>query len=112
METLNPISVTAANQTAHKKTNLSGLFSRQAEAFEKARFGWMAILLTLQSCLGSIACMMILMNDASTLLLSTCAAITMGSNAVFISQMSGRWSLGTFYLSIIVNLAIIFSNLP
>lgn len=78
-------------------------FNKQAENFEKSRFGWMAMLLTFQSCLGAIACMYISQAQASVVLLAICAAITMGSNALFIALAKPKVCLAGFYISVILN---------
>src|SRR5690606_24319954 len=83
-------------------------FASQVEAFENARYGWMAILLTFQSCLGAVACMFILMNGANLWALSVCADVTMGSNAMFIALASARVCMFTFYLSVLLNTILIF----
>lgn len=102
---------TAKNNQAQTAVGVDGWFNRQVEKFEASRFGWMAIYITAQSCLGSIACMYILKNNASDIMLATCAAITMGANAVFIAQGSGKWCLLSFYISILLNLLFIFINI-
>lgn len=84
--------------------------SWQAARFEEARFGWMSILMTAQSCVGAIACMFILLNNAHVVWLALCAAVTMGSNAMFIGLASARACLITFYLSAIVNTVFIILN--
>lgn len=84
----------------------------QERGFEQARFGWMAILLSLQSCVGAIACMLVSINGSSITLLAVCAAVTMGSNALFIALASPRWCLAGFYASMIVNTILILFNLP
>jgi len=86
-------------------------FNEQAEKFEKSRFGWMAIGITIQSCLGSIACGFILQNNAHVIVLATCASITMASNAVFIALGSGKLCLSMFYLSIFLNTIFIITNI-
>jgi len=84
-------------------------FDRQALQFEESRFAAMTILLTLQSCIGSIAVMFALQHDA-VVQLCLSAAVTMGANSLFIAQGPAKWCLGSFYISIIVNLIIIFFN--
>ena len=79
----------------------------QEKGFENARFGWMAILLTLQSCVGAIACMFVSLNGSSITFLAIGAAVTMGSNALFIALASPRLCLLGFYLSIMVNVALV-----
>ena len=79
--------------------------------FENARFGWMAILLTLQSCVGAVACMLISQDGSPVFSLALCAAITMGSNALFIALASPRLCLAGFYLSMAVNTVLILMHL-
>lgn len=90
---------------------LDGWFNRQAEKFEAARFGWMTIYLTLQSCLGAAACMYILQNKGNDLMLVGCAAVTMASNSMFIAQAHAKWCLLAFYGSIAVNTILLILNL-
>ncbi len=104
--------VIAVDLTVQKKQKSAFGFAEQVRGFEQARFGWMAIMLTLQSCVGAIACMMIQLNGGSVIALSVCAAVTMGSNAMFIALASGRVCLIAFYLSLAVNTAFILTNLP
>jgi len=85
-------------------------FNKQAAVFEKGRFGMMAILITLQSCVGSIACMYILQNGASEVWLAVCAAITMGCNAIMIAQASARLCLAAVYASVLVNTLLVVFN--
>lgn len=90
--------------------SIDGWFEKQVSKFENARFFWMTIYLTAQSCLGSIAAGFILSNDANVLILCTCAAITMASNAVFIAQGPGKVCLLTFYSSMLLNTLFIILN--
>ena len=90
---------------------LNKWFALQAEKFEATGFGMMAMYITIQSCLGSIACMYILQNNASVFYLALCAAITMGCNAVFIAQGTAKWCIGAFYLSVLANTAMIVMNI-
>lgn len=77
-------------------------FTQKAIEFNEKRFASMTWMITVQSCLGSIAVMYILMQP-NILLLSICAIITMASNAAFISQAPAKWCLSLFYSSIIIN---------
>lgn len=86
-------------------------FDKQARSFESKRFGWMTILLTAQSCLGSIACGFILKNHANLFMLSICAAMTMGCNAMFIALAPPKVCLIVFYASAILNTLFIMLNL-
>lgn len=72
----------------------------------------MAMFITMQSCLGSVACMYILQTKASDVWLMLCAMVTMGCNAVLIAQAPPKWCLVSFYLSMLVNaLLVIILNL-
>ncbi|MBX3165099.1 MAG: hypothetical protein KF900_11525 [Bacteroidetes bacterium] len=102
---------TTKNNQSQTAAGVDGWFNRQAEKFEASRFFWMSIYLTVQSCLGSVACMYILKNNASDIMLVSCAAVTMGANAVFISQGPGKWCLLSFYISVLLNLFFIFTNI-
>lgn len=86
-------------------------FNEQAIKFEEARFFWMALYMTAQSCLGSVACGFILKNHASIFMLCTCAAITMASNAVLIALGSPKLCLAIVYLSFFLNTIFILINL-
>lgn len=90
-------------------TNIQWL-DKQARQFDEARFGAMTIMLTAQSCVGSIAAAMSL-ELKYMIPLGFCAAVTMGSNAVFIAQSPARWCLISFYLSLVVNAIIILTML-
>ncbi|MBS1647513.1 MAG: hypothetical protein JST67_09255 [Bacteroidetes bacterium] len=88
----------------------TGWFNNQAKKFEASRFGWMAILLTLQSCWGSIACMTILKNDGNDVMLVLCSTISMACNVILIGQAPAKWCLASFYASMIINAALIVLN--
>lgn len=93
-----------------QKTGVLGWFDNQINIFEKGRFGWMTIYMTAQSCIGAIACMYILQNHGSDFTLAICAALTMGSNAMFIAQASGKICLIVLYFSLVLNTIFILSN--
>ncbi len=94
----------------HSNVTSNTWFIKQVDKFEAARFGWIAMCIVIQSCLGSVACMYILKNNASDFMLLTCAVITMTSNAVFIAQGSGRLCLAFFYTSLIINIIFLLLN--
>ena len=81
-------------------------FDKQAQSFEVNRFGAMALLMTAQSCWGSVDAMYALKAD-NLVLLVVCAAVTMASNSAFIAQSPAKWCLGIFYTSVIANLVIL-----
>lgn len=81
-------------------------FDKQAQSFEVNRFGAMTLMMTAQSCWGSVAAMYALKAD-NIVLLAVCAAVTMASNSAFIAQSPAKWCLGIFYTSVIANLVIL-----
>lgn len=109
METTQFISTTRTRENV-KAGTLAKLGKAQLDWFEKGRYGIMAIMLTLQSCLGGIACMYILSNDAGDVWLSLCAVVTMGANAVMIAQAGPKACLAGFYTAVIVNTLLIAFN--
>jgi hypothetical protein len=103
-----------AQREVYKNQSQKGIytwFNEKAIKFEEARFFWMAVYITAQSCLGSVACGYILQNHASTLMLSTCAAITMGANAVLIALGPPKLCLIIVYLSFMLNAIFILINI-
>jgi hypothetical protein len=64
----------------------------------------------IQSCVGSIAVMKVLQNDAGIFLLGLATALTMASNSVFIAQGSVKVCLVLFYASVLLNSLIIIFN--
>ncbi len=101
---------TEAIKVYHSQEVVDGWFTKQVANFERTRFGWMAILITVQTCIGSLACMYIFKNNASDLMLVPCVVITMACNSVFIAQGPARLCLILFYTSIILNLGFIVLN--
>ncbi len=102
------------SNTRHQVSSQKGIdtwFNEQAIKFEKARFFWMALYITAQSCLGSVACGFILQNNANEFMLGICAAVTMGSNAVFIALGPPKLCLTVVYLSFIINTIFILINI-
>lgn len=85
-------------------------FEKQAAIFEKGRFGLMALFITLESCVGSVAAMYLLENDASIWMLITCAVVTMGANALLIAQASAKTCVAAIYANILINTALILLN--
>jgi hypothetical protein len=87
-------------------TMTNNWFDKQAQSFEVNRFGAMALMMTAQSCWGSIAAMYALQAD-NIALLAICAAVTMASNSAFIAQSPAKWCLVIFYTSVVANLIIL-----
>lgn len=89
---------------------LSGTLSRYVVSFEEDRFAAMTILITFQSCLGSVAAYYALVNDAFVGLY-VAAVVTMAANSAFIAQAPAKWCLAIFYTSVIANALVILMNL-
>lgn len=100
------------NLNKNNSSNAIGVwFNDQAVKFENSRFFWMAVYLTAQSCLGSIAGGFILQNHGSTLVLCICAAVTMGCNGVLIALGPPKLCLAAVYLSFFLNSIFILVNI-
>ncbi|PBQ33202.1 hypothetical protein CNR22_15940 [Sphingobacteriaceae bacterium] len=111
MDTSKP-SQTQTSQLIQNNSNrsTSKWLDVQATKFERARFFWMPIYITAQSCLASIACGFILHNYANTIMLCICASVAMMSNAVFIALGPPKICLTIVYLSFMVNTIFILIN--
>ena len=101
--------MTAKTKTMNNENFIVRWFNGQVEEFETSRFGRMVIFLTLQSCVGSVACMLGIQAGAGDWALIVGAGITMWSNAMFIAQTSAKWTLIIFYISLIINTALIIA---
>ena len=82
-------------------------FNNQIGTFETERSGRTVSFLTAQSFLGSIACMFGLQEKAGDLPLILAPALTIWSNSMFIAKASAQWCLIIFYLSLVVNTALL-----
>lgn len=87
--------------TSQKTTN--SWYQKQVIDFEANRYGAMTLMMTLQSCWGSVAAMFGLLLLESYVVLGIAAVVTLSSNAVFIAQSPAKWCLNTFFVSIGVN---------
>lgn len=89
---------------------LNTLLDKRAARLENARFGILAMYNAIQSCVGSIAVMKVLQNEAGMLWLAITTAMTMASNSVFIAQGTVKVCLILFYTSVLLNSLIIIFN--
>lgn len=82
---------------------------RQVGHFEETPFAAMALIITAQSCWGSIAAAMAVSSTHvfSNVLLMFCAVSTIVTNAVCISQSPARWCIITTLISVSINALII-----
>jgi hypothetical protein len=118
METVQELTAVIAEETKAIKVNAKVIaktrsrfsFASQAAGFEEARYFWMSVLMTAQSCIGAIACMFILYGGGNVIALAACAAVTMGSNAMFIGLAGPRTCLAVLYFSVALNIFFIVSN--
>lgn len=81
-------------------------FAKQEAYYTKYRFGLMIAMILFQSCVGSLAALMAIKFD-NWFLVSVAAALSMASNAMCIAQAKANVCLLTFYLSVVINSAII-----
>lgn len=105
METVNT-HVAAATRTAQKGNFMARMFNNQVAYFEENRFAVMAMLMIVQSCVGSIACMYVL-PDEGFWRLAVCVFATMGTNAFFIAQANAKLCIAMTYVSLFVNTLLI-----
>lgn len=104
----NQIKTQLQNSTIMKKATINWILNHAAQ-FEEDRFAAMTIMLTFQSCLGSLAAYYALQSDA-VFSLYLCAMVTMAANAAFLAQASAKYCLAIFYASVLTNLALIAVN--
>lgn len=88
----------------------SSWFENQINYVESNKFGAMALIITAQSCWGSIAAMFTLFTQ-NYALLAISATVTMATNAAFIAQSPTKISLIITYISVITNLLILIFGL-
>lgn len=89
------------------KLHPANWLEKQSLQFEKNRIGVSVLLIILQSCIGSIAAAFYTPENMT--LVTFAASVTMGSNALFISQAPAKWCMVMFYISIVVNAILIFN---
>ncbi len=68
----------------------------------------------LQSCIGSIAAMFILMNSTATSFhffqLTLCVVVSMWYNAAIFAQLTNKWVFNSLLLSLLINTILIVIN--
>ncbi|MDO7173234.1 hypothetical protein [Mariniflexile sp. AS56] len=75
---------------------------------------YVPLTIILQSCIGSVAAMYILMNSKSPtflLELSLCVIVSMAYNASIMAQLTYKWVFNLLILSLVTNVALIVLNL-
>lgn len=91
------------------KVNVPNWFEKQSAQFDQSRIGVSVLLIILQSCIGSMAAAFYTPENIS--LVTSAATVTMGSNALFISQAPAKWCIAMFYISVVVNSILIVGYL-
>ena len=90
-------------------------YSKYLEDFRSKLSLYIPLTIILQSCIGSIAAMYILMNSTSGEFLffelTLCVVLSMGYNAFVLAQMSYKWTFNMLIASILGNILLIVINL-
>ena len=97
----------------HSSNTLS-LSSRYYQFIESIKFSYYGIItmtMTIGSCLGGIAAMYVLQNDAPLWQLALTVMISMANNVAAISQASMKWVANIFILNVVINAILIIANL-
>lgn len=84
--------------------------SKQEASFDKYRFGVMSLMIMTQSCLGSIAAYISVLNH-NWVFVSIAVFAAMGSNAMFIAQAKARVCLIGFYISMALHSLILIADI-
>lgn len=87
------------------------VYQRVVNSVSESYYASMSMMILFGSCWGSIAAMMIFMNDAPLWELGFCIGLTMANNAAGIGQAPVKWLVNLFSLSVIVNALFIIINL-
>ncbi|WP_432411216.1 hypothetical protein [Rasiella sp. SM2506] len=92
----------------------SSYFSAAKNEFSENLYLYIPLTIILQSCVGSIAAMLILMQGTSLLTfvqLLVCTVLCMGYNGALLAQLKPTISFWLLLVSLSVNTALIFLNL-
>lgn len=89
------------------------LYSKYLDDFKKNYILYIPLSIILQSCIGSIAAMYILMNSEPEFHfweLTFCVIVSMGYNAVIFAQLKEKWIFNFLILTFVVNVPLIIIN--
>lgn len=90
------------------------LYTRYYEEFQSKYTMYIPLTIILQSCIGAIAAMYILINGLDTISslvqLFFCVILTSFYNAAILAQLKEKWVFNTLLLSLLVNVAFIILN--
>jgi hypothetical protein len=89
------------------------LYNKYLNDFKEHYILYIPLSIILQSCIGSIAAMYILMNSTPTIHLwelTMCVVVSMTYNAVIYAQLSRKWVFNFLILTFLVNVPLIIIN--
>jgi len=92
--------------------NLS--ISELIDEFDTNRYMYLLLTIILQSCLGSVAAMLILMNGTNLITgieLTLCVITCMFYNAALLAQLESKYAFWLLVISLIVNSLLVIVNL-
>lgn len=90
------------------------MYSRLLKDFKEMYMAYIPLMIILSSCLGSVAAMVILMQDRSTaqvIELSLCVIVCMTFNASILAQMKAKIVFNLLIASLLINSIIILLSL-
>ncbi|WP_109439152.1 MULTISPECIES: hypothetical protein [Aquimarina] len=90
------------------------MYSRLLKDFKEMYMAYIPLMIILSSCLGSVAAMVILMQDRSTaqvIELSLCVIACMTFNASILAQMKAKIVFNLLIVSLLINSIIILLSL-
>lgn len=112
----NSIIITATHpKFAHGKNRLLKLYLNLLKEFKSKEIGYTAIAILGQSCIGSIAVMLLMMHEMPRLLkaglLFLIIIFSMFYNAAVISQIKSKIVFDLLIISVLISITIIIANL-
>ncbi len=98
--------MSTANATPNQ-SNATGfigkLLEKQLHSFNENPFGLMAAYMIAQSCFGSIACYLAIINGGGYIPIGISVSLAMAANAFFIAQYTPKYTLLVTNLSFLIN---------
>jgi flagellar biosynthesis protein FliR len=96
--------------SSRTKTNISA-YQALIEKLNFSYFGLISMTILIGSCLGGIAAMYILKEDAPIWQLALCMGVSMANNVAAISQAPTKWVVNSFIIGFVVNIILIVINI-
>ena len=91
------------------------IYKKYLDDYKSQYMAYIPLSIILQSCIGSVAAMYILMNNDfqlhSYIQLTLCVIVTMLFNAAVLAQLKYKWSFNILLLSLITNSFLIIINI-